>query len=189
VVLDRAVARAATEGASWLSGDMRKFDVDDPFVGGTTPIRTNPYINTFVGVFNPFYPSDSDRFTAEIERRVRAYASVGIIGGLGGPLTVDIQYNHYLIAGDLVVNAHQRMAHIFDLRIIGIQPSALEHHASATARVFNHGSMLNTVSFIFDGAREISGGRLDISNVRGFLRDAPGNVDTWLEQLTSGEDD
>jgi len=189
VVLDRAVARAATQGASWLSNSIRPFDEYDPFVGGYTLIRTNPYVNTIAGFRNPFHPSNESDFKSEIETRVRNYAR-GLVSGISGEITIDIQYRNYFgIAGDLTVTAQQEMRLPINLRIIGIQMDRFTHTASATARVINHGRALNNIHFAFDLVRHMSGNSLDIRALRDFVADAPENASDWIRDLTQENSD
>jgi hypothetical protein len=184
VVLDRAVARAATEGAAWLSNNMRIHDQPDAFYGGNIGIRTNPYVNTVATAFNPFHPVSREDFIGKIESLVKEYASWSVTGGYAGDLEIDVQYNNYVVAGDLIVTAKQRIRMPI---VLTPAPSAqgwhgIHFHTSSRARVIQHGSVINDVNFMLDGLRLVG---LDVSKLRGFIGGVPENADGWLKQLTS----
>ncbi|MCL1935756.1 MAG: hypothetical protein FWF57_05210 [Defluviitaleaceae bacterium] len=184
VVLDGAVARATIQGASWLNNSSRIFDEIDPFVGDYTYINTNPYVNFISGLGNPFYPATEASFKAEVENRVRQYARVGIVGGLGGVIDIEINYIKNFIVGDLLtVNATQSLRMPINLSFIGITSNVFEHRASSTARILNQGANLSNLHLGFDLIRHYSGDRLDIRNLRTTIRDFPSKIPEYLLKL------
>jgi hypothetical protein len=123
-------------------------------------------------------------FPAELKKRMERYVSWGIANAFGGSITLDVEYKNYVVAGDLTVTAHQRLSMPFNITLFGNSYNSFDFYASSTARVFNQGSLINDVNFIFDGVRELFG--LDINNVNAFIGGLPGKADDWLTSLTSG---
>jgi len=189
VVLDRAVSLAATEGAAWMSNDIHSFRANDFILGGPVQIRTNPYTNTFASLTNPFTPATPDQFRTAMENRVRTYAgwslaSTRAVGLM--TLYVNVHYDSNLVGGDLIVTARQRVNIPIDFSLLGFNRRYMEFNASARARVFNHGQLINNVNFIFDALRHIGVG--DISGIQARVSGFPQAANTWAtEAMKSGE--
>ena len=174
-VVDRAVVNATTHAADWLSGSMPIIGTD-PFSGQAVSIRHNPYVEFLAGVFNAdrrnFYPfANAAAFSQAVEEHVLATIRQGITGGFAGDVTVSVDYNDFLIAGDLTVTATQRMS--FPLgAFLGLDEWAFT--ATSTARVFYPHFTINTLGFGFDVIRRLTG--FEVENMTSNILDVVGNL-------------
>lgn len=185
VVLDRAVANATAGAANWMSTSLHQVGQPDAFMGSSDPvaISTNPF-RWFT--FNHFYPLNRAAIENRIEELVVQQASLGITGGLAGEVQVEVIYNNFAVAGDLIVNATQRINFPVNLSLIGINARYIELRSSASARVFRPVVVFNDVHGIFDMIRYFTRGAVDITSIADFVGNIPNVIDNWFVSLTRG---
>ncbi|MCL2016328.1 MAG: pilus assembly protein [Defluviitaleaceae bacterium] len=171
VLLDRAVARATTEAAAWLSGDIMRFGrfsdtPDTPNFGQqqAVSIRTNPY----VGLFNRFYPMDVDSFDTRIQELVLEYARLAV----GGNIQVDVEHNWYFMVSDIHVTATQTLVLPINLNMIDVDWQGIQLRSSSTARVFRTGQVVNNINFGFDAIRR----NMHPPDLQSLMEDLPGTI-------------
>ncbi|MCL1999410.1 MAG: pilus assembly protein [Turicibacter sp.] len=188
VVLDRAVARATTEAAAWLSGDIMRFGRFTNTPGdvfgqrSTVSIRTNPY----VGLFNRFDPMDRGSFDNRIRQRVQDYAGWSVIGSFGSDIQVDVSHSWYFIASDLHVTATQSLNFPINLSMFGLDwhDTGIQLRSSSSARIFRTGQVVDNINFAFDATRrlfsEFTGNQnVHPSALQGFM----GNLPTLVNNM------
>ena len=171
VVLDRAVAQATSEASMWLGDSMGRVGYD-PFSGQEITLRANPYANIIGDVFGAgvFSPLTTNEFAETVSDRVIELAGLGIIGGLGGNVYVDVTYDSTLfIVGTLTVEAEQWL----HLPIAGFGFTGWGVESRASATIFRPYILMNDVHFVFDLAS------VGIDGIVDYV------VDTTVEYITN----
>ena len=163
VVLDRAVATAASEGAALIGSSMDLIG-NDPIGGEIGNVRAPDFLDIFRldPSFNPL--GSRGDFEAAVANRASYLAGQGIANNWVVDLDAQANFSGYWFAGDLTVEATQRVR--FPIQGFGTEFWDLE--SSATVRVFQPYTLLNRVHFMFDAVRWFTG--TDVSNLGDWLQ-------------------
>lgn len=191
VVLDRAVSRAATDAAVFLSGHTHNFEVEDPLWGEPILINTNPYRTVFADAFTPFSPFGSQAdFENAVINRAEEYAGWSVLGGFGASPYFHVEYRNHFFSSYITVTATQQINFPLNLSLLGIDWDSFTFRTSASARALNNNSIINDITFGFDALRRITG--LDISKLHNAVADLPSTIDKKMSasgMFGNGESD